>query len=185
MLAGCAQQQRDEATGLIHVPDVGRAKTMEVAEDVLAKMHFAIEKVDEQSGFIRTRPLPGAQFFEFWRADNVGADNCFLANLHTIRRTVELDISQRGEELLIGCDVQVQRLSLPERDISSSARMYEMFSKSSPSLQKFKFYPEQRKAMAWIDLGKDMRLAAEILRRIEKRIAPRTRDDSRATGSQT
>jgi hypothetical protein len=63
--------------------------------------------------------------------------------------------------------------------------MYEMFSKSSPSLQKFKFYPEQRKAMAWIDLGKDMRLAAEILRRIEKRIAPRTRDDSRATGSQT
>jgi hypothetical protein len=157
---------------------------MEIAEDVLAKMHFAIEKADVGSGVIRTRPLPGAQLFEFWRSDNVGADNCLQANLHTIRRTVELDVSQRGEELCIGCDVRVQRLSLPERDISSSARAYEMFSRSSPSLQTFEFHPEQSKGMAWVDLDKDMRLAAEILRRIEKRIVPRANDKSQLAGNQ-
>jgi hypothetical protein len=183
MPAGCAQQHQDVA-GRIYVPDIGRAETMEVAEDVLAKMHFTIEKADVRSGFIKTRPLPGAQLFEFWRSDNVGADSCLQANLHTLRRTVELDVSQRGEELCIGCDVRVQRLSLPERDISSSAWAYEMFSRSSPSLQKLKFHPEQKKGVAWVDLDRDMRLATEILRRIEKRIVPRTNDESQVTGNQ-
>jgi hypothetical protein len=93
MLAGCAQQHQDVA-GRIYVPDIGKAETMEVAEDVLAKMQFTIEKADVRSGFIKTRPLPGAQLFEFWRSDNVGADNCLQANLHTVRRTVELDEQQ-------------------------------------------------------------------------------------------
>ncbi|MEA3226418.1 MAG: hypothetical protein U9Q07_10755, partial [Planctomycetota bacterium] len=124
VLAGCAGQQQGTITGPISVPDVGKAATMEAAEDVLAEMHFAIDKTDVHSGLIRTRPLPGAQFFEFWRSDNVGGRNSLQANLHTIRRTVELDISQRGGQLQIDCDVQVQRLSLPERDVSSSGRVY-------------------------------------------------------------
>ncbi len=178
MLAGCAQQQPKQVTGQIYVPDVGKAEAMGVAEDVLAKMHFTVEKADVQSGYMKTRPLSGAQFFEFWRSDNIGADNSILANLHTVRRTVELDISRRGEELFIGCDVHVQRLSLPERDVSSSARAYEMFSRSSPSLQRLKLNPEQEKDMSWVDLGRDKQLATEILKRIEERVVPRARNES-------
>ena len=129
-------------------------------------MYFTIEKADAQNGLIRTRPLPGAQFFEFWRSDNIGTDNTIAANLHTIRRTVTLDINQQDQELRIGCEVQAQRLSLPERQVSSSARVYGMFSISSPSLQRLKLNPEQKKEMAWIDLGSDTRLEAEILKRI-------------------
>lgn len=177
LLAGCAQQHKI-STGQVFVPDITRAKAMEIAEDVLADMHFNIEKADIDSGLIRTRPLPGAQFFELWRSDNVGTDNWLQANLHTIRRTVELEISRRGEELYIGCDVQVQRLSLPERQISSSARAYEMFSRSSPSLQKLSLHHEQKQAMTWIDLDKDRRFAAEIIKRIEERITTLTKDKS-------
>jgi len=183
-LAGCARQQ-ELVTEQICVPDIDRAETMEIAEDVLAGLHFTVAKADIQTGLIRTRPLPGAQFFEFWRGDNVGADNALQANLHTIRRTVALDISQQDEELCIGCDVRVQRLSLPEREVSSSARAYDMFSRSGPSLQRLRFNPEQQGAVAWIDLGKDVPLATEILRRIEERILERTSSETHVAENQT
>jgi len=182
VLAGCAQQS--PAPLVVKVQDsrlhteqsrgIGTANMVQVAEDVLTRMHFKIEKADVQNGLIRTRPLPGAQFFEFWRSDNVGADNTIAANLHTIRRTVTLNISRQDKLLRIGCEVQTQRLSLPERQVSSSARVYGMFSLSSPSLQRLKLNPEQKKQMAWINLGRDSRLEAEILKRIKTRIVRRT-----------
>lgn len=193
MAAGCAQQPsapsvvkvQDSALYVEPNQEIGKADLMEVAEDVLAGMHFTIEKADVPIGFIRTRPLPGAQLFEFWRSDNVGGKNSLEANLHTIRRTVELDISQHGDQLQIGCDVRVQRLSLPERDVSSSARVYGMFTRSTPSLQKMRFDTEQEKEIAWIDLEKDARLAAEILKRIEKRLASRASAEPQVTESRT
>lgn len=186
VLAGCGRQQQRAITSPISVPDIGKAQTMEIAEDVLARMHFDIEKFDIPSGSIRTNPLPGAQFFEFWRSDNVGSKNALAANLHTIRRTVALDISQLGGQLQIDCNVRVQRLSLPERDVSgSSARAYGMYTRSTPSLQKMRFDTWQEKEIAWIDLEKDTRLAAEILKRIEKRVASREDDEPQVTESRT
>jgi len=98
VFSGCAKQQQYEPVERIYVPDIDKAEAMQIAEDVLVKMHFTIEKADYESGIIRTRPLPGAQFFEFWRSDNVGAFNTAEANLHSIRRIVELHISQKTED---------------------------------------------------------------------------------------
>jgi hypothetical protein len=184
-VAGCGQPQQKVVVVPISVPDVSKAQAMEVSEDVLAEMHFVIEKADVPSGLVRTRPLPGAQFFELWRSDNVGDENSLLANLHTIRRTVELAISQHGDQLQIDCDVRVQRLSLPERDVSSSARVYAMFTRSSPSRPGMSFDVEQREDMAWIDLEKDTALAARILKRIEKRLASRASGEPAVTESGT
>jgi hypothetical protein len=184
-LAGCAKKYQRQTTEQIHVSDIDKAETMELAEDVLAQLHFTIDKADFDCGLIRTRPLPGAQFFEFWRGDNVGGDNNLLANLHTIRRTVELDISQQENKICIGCHVKVQRLSMPEREITSSARAYEMFSRSSPSLQRLTLNPEQAKATTWVDLGSDMLLATEILKRIEERIQYQISHEQQLTESQT
>jgi len=172
-----------------------KLKMMEIAEDVLAKMYFTIEKADADPatpgintrlwrGFIRTRPLAGAQFFEFWRSDNVGADNWLESNLHSIRRVVELTMSeeegppQSGNLLCINCDVQKYRLSMPEHHVSSSARAYEMFSESSSALQNLRLNPEQKAGMAWIDLGKDTQLAAEILKRISSMLDIENRESS-------
>ena len=193
MAAGCTQQNsapprvkvQNSALYVERDQGISTADLMEVVEDVLARMYFTIEKVDADSGLIRTRPQPGAQFFEFWRSDNVGADNTFAANLHTIRRTVTLDISQQDGELIIGCNVQAQRLSLPERQVSSSTRVYGIFSLSSPSLQRLKLNPEQKKEMAWIDLGSDKRLEAEILKRIETGIVRLTNHRLQMTENQT
>lgn len=193
MVAGCTQQTSTPPRIKVQDSDllvgldqgIGTVDLMEVAEDVLVRMYFTIEKADVQSGLIRTRPLSGAQFFEFWRSDNVGADNTLAANLHTIRRTVTLDIGQQDEQLRIGCEVQAQRLSLPERQVSSSARVYRMFSLSSSSLQRLKLNPEQKKEMAWIDLGRDSRLETEILKRIEARIIQQMRHELQMTENET
>ena len=202
MAAGCAQESSTPLVvkvqdGTLHVEqtmhqvrymensEISMADLMKIAENVLTGMHFTIEKADVRSGLIRTRPLPGAQFFEFWRSDNVGADNTLAANLHSIRRTVILDIYQQETELRIGCEVQTQRLSLPERQVGSSARVYGMFSTSSPSLQRLQLNPEQKKEMAWIDLDSDTRLAVEILNRIETQIVRRINRQLQTTESKT
>jgi hypothetical protein len=96
LLAGCVQPQRQTPAERIYVPNIGEAKAMAIAEDVLADMRFTIEKADTRSGLIRTRPLSGAQFFEVWRSDNIGPDNGLAANLHTMRRTVELNVSRQA-----------------------------------------------------------------------------------------
>ena len=170
LLAGCAEQQQYGEVKPIRVESIDKLRVMEAAEDVLVKMYFTIEKANPENGFIRTKPLQGAQFFEFWRSDSVGADNWLVNNLHSIRRIVELNINEQDKNLYINCDVKIYRLSLPERDVSSSAHAYDLFSTSNPTLQRIQLHPKQKADMAWIDLGKDGQLAAEILRRIEQQI---------------
>jgi hypothetical protein len=191
--AGCAQQTstplnvrlKDSDLYIERGREFHKTELMEVAEDVLGKMYFKIEKADANAGFIQTMPLPGAQFFEFWRSDNVGADNTIAANIHTIRRTVTLNISQQGEQLQLVCEVHTQRLSLPQRQVSSSVKIYGIFSQSSPSLQRLILNPEQKKQMAWIDLGRDSRLESKILKQIETRLLRRTSQKLLKTENQT
>jgi len=171
-LAGCASQQQSEAsadgeTKQVCLGDVDKAQAMQAAQDTLLGMHFTIEKADTEAGLIRTKPLSGAQFFEFWRKDSVGSFNKAEANLHTIRRTVTLQVSKKDQGMCIDCQVTTQRLNLPEKEVSSSAWTHSMFSQSSASLQKMRLNPKQRKGVAWVDLGKDARLASEVLERIE------------------
>ena len=166
LLAGCANQQQFKAVEQICLPDTPKAEAMHIAEDVLGKMHFTIDKADADQGLIRTRPLPGPQFFEFWRSDHSAE-----ANLHSIRRIVELNISQQAEKLCIGCDVKVQRLSLPElrgtgREVRGTGREV----RGTGSIQNLNLSPKQKKDMAWLDLDKDTRLETKILKQIEKRL---------------
>ncbi len=176
--AGCAQQQQYETVEQICPAGIDKQQAMQIAEDVLGKLHFSIAKSDAELGVIRTRPLTGAQFFEFWRKDNVGSFNAMEANLHTIRRIAELEIKQpsaspRGEQdtqLCIRCNVNAQRLRLPEREIRSRSRAYQMFSQSSSSRQALILHKEQKQGMAWVDLGQDRQLATVILKQIENKI---------------
>jgi hypothetical protein len=55
-------------------------------------------------------------------------------------------------------------------------------------MQKLRLRPEQKKQMAWLELGNDTQLATLILKRMEEQIAAisppaarRTSDESRAT----
>ncbi len=184
LLTGCAQQKSSppEMAALDLSHDVNKTEIMEITEDVLARMYFEIEKFDPDTGYIKTRPLEGGQFFEFWRSDNVRAQNWLLGNLHSVRRTVEINVDK-----YIDCVVHIQRLSMPEQEVASSARAYAMFSRSSPALQTLRLNPEQQRDMAWIDLGRDEELENEIIKRISFHLDElniehhKTSDERRAT----
>lgn len=160
LFSGCADSLREPALSNTSY-DIKKVEAMEITKDVLAQMRFQVEKFDPEAGYIKTRPLEGAQFFEFWRSDNIGTQNWLLGNLHSVRRTVEINIDEN-----IDCVVHIQRLSMPEQEVTSSARAYAMFSRSSPALQTLRLNPEQQKDMAWIDLGRDKELEIEIIERI-------------------
>ena len=189
ILSGCSNQSRtptpDRSAARSRFA-VTRPAAMEIAEAVLTRMYFTIDKFDPNSGVIITRPLPGAQFFEFWRNENIGTKNWINSNLHSIRRTVEINfvpspaysvLRKESKELgtqnserrtKISCTVKIQRLSMPARQVTSSARAYEMFSRSNPTLQRLQLNPEQERKMAWVDMGTDTELEREIVKRIEK-----------------
>jgi hypothetical protein len=170
-LAGCAEPYQHETVEQICPVGLNKQQAMQIAEDVLAKMHFTIAKSDANLGVIKTRPLAGAQFFEFWRKDNVGSFNSAEANLHSIRRIAELNIKQQGTQLCIHCNVNTQRLHLPEQELRSNSQPYDIFPQSGSSRQMSKLHQKQKQSMAWVDLGKDTRLATVILKRIENKIA--------------
>lgn len=178
-LAGCAEKQQYEIVEQICSPNLSRQQAMQIAEDVLTGINFTIDKADANEGLVTTKPMSAAQFFEFWRSDNVGKFNSAEANLHTIRRTAALTLQQQGQELCIDCDVKIERLNLPERQVTSSTRAYSLFSSSNEAIQRLEIEGEQRKGMAWIDLGRDNRLSTKILRRIQNQIPIQQKGTSR------
>ncbi|MFA5239623.1 MAG: hypothetical protein WC476_07970 [Phycisphaerae bacterium] len=171
LLAGCAGPYKGQTVEQICPAGLDKQQAMQIAEDVLGKLQFTIAKSDADLGVIKTSPLAGAQFFEFWRKDNVGAFSVAESSMHSIRRIAELNITQQGSQLCIHCNVNTQRLRLPEREIRSNSRAYGMFSQSGPSTQRLIINPGQKESMSWVDLGSDSKLATVILKRIEKKIA--------------
>ncbi len=164
-ISGCGRQQTSTSNAITtETSEV--SQTMQAVEDVLIKMHFDIAKADYEKGYIRTRPLAGAQFFEFWRNDNVGIDNQLLSNMHSIRRIVEFNISNSDGILNTDCKVHVQRLSIPQREMWSSSQTFQTFTRSSLSFQRLELHPEQEKEMEWLELDRDSKLEAEILKRL-------------------
>lgn len=170
LLSGCAKKQQFEPKPVC-LANIDVNSAMVQAEKALIRMNFVVAKVDTDSGVMRTQPLTGGQFFEFWRKDNRGAYNRNVANIHTIRRTAELRFAQENGQMCINCNVKVERLSIPEKEIDSSARAYSLFSESGESERTMELNAEQKAGAEWIDLGRDNSLEAYILKKVNKRIS--------------
>jgi hypothetical protein len=145
-----------------------KAEIIKAAENVLVEMHFPIEKADVENGIVKTRPLPGAQFFEVWRSDNIGLSDTAIANMHSIRRTAEIRVTDNKDYTKLDCLVRVQRLSLPGREVDSTAGAFAAISRSSQMLQTLQLGAEQTSNMDWVDIGEDKQLESEIIQRIKK-----------------
>jgi hypothetical protein len=177
LLAGCAQNKYANTIEQLCPPDTNKAAAMTTTERVLAQMRFSIEKFDVNAGYIRTAPLSGAQSFEFWRADNVGLFNRTEADLQSIRRAVEINISEQAGQLCINCRATTQRLSLPQSQAATdqhTAMAYQQRDAKNPNLTR-----EQKATITWTDLGRDNQLETEILKRIEKQFAATKKESAK------
>ena len=174
LLSGCGAEYSSKKAEQLRISGGGKAEAMVAAEMVLGKMGFAISKSDFESGYITTRPLRTGQFFEFWRSDAVGEFNSAESNLHCIRRTVVIDVTKEAEQLCVGCDVSVERLSLSRGSLGSRSEAYDKFPESR-SLESFNLKSigkdlRESRGAEWIELGEDAELATVILKQIEERL---------------
>lgn len=174
LLSGCEAEYSSKKAEPLRVSGGGKAEAMVAAEMALGKMGFAILKSDFESGYITTRPLRTGQFFEFWRKDAVGEFNSAESNLHCIRRTVEIKITEDAEQLYVDCGVSVERLSLSEARPERRSEAYDKFPQSTrlerSGLEGIERDLRENRGAEWIDLGEDAELATEILKQIEDRL---------------
>ncbi len=168
MLSGCAKKFQLEPGVPLCVSYNSRPQFMELCEDALVGMQFVVEKYDLQGGYIKTRPLRGGQFFEFWRKDNVGFDNFAEANVQSLLRTIELNITETGNKFCVQCTSSVRRLSIPETDVVSFSHNAGIFTGGSVTMQKLRL---NNADIEWIELGADPRLETNILERIAAKAA--------------
>jgi hypothetical protein len=173
-LSGCGSEVQVASPEPLCVGSMRKAQLMEVCEDILVRKQFVIEKYDVGNGYIKTRPLSGKQMFEFWKSDNAGSFNSAESGIQSIQRSVIINILESENQLCIDCDVNVQRLSIPEQEIWGMEQTAGMFTHSKRSLQRLRLRlkNEQKEdmAIAWIDLGPDGALEKVILEQIEKKI---------------
>jgi hypothetical protein len=167
-LTGCTENKYIVTTDRICASAESKADAMAVAKKVLAQMSFSIEKFDVETGFIKTRPLSGAQSFEFWRCDSVGSFNQAEADLQTLRRTVELNLSDQAGQLCINCKAITERLSISHDQAASDQSRMIM---SSAQRSARKIAGELKTNATWLNLGRDSQLETEIIKRIESRLA--------------
>jgi len=169
VLAGCGSEQQIAPSEPVCLRTADKSRIMEIAEDVLTRMNFVVEKYDVEAGFVRTKPLRGGQIFEFWRSDNAGPAAAAEANLHSLRRSTEVTISESNGQMCATCRVQIERLSLPEKEITGMSWLAGMFTDSSRTRQRLALRPEQQEGMTWIELGPDPALERRILTSIEEK----------------
>ncbi|NQV35939.1 MAG: hypothetical protein HQ515_24825, partial [Phycisphaeraceae bacterium] len=137
---------------------------------ILEQMHFSIKQMDTSKGNLATNPLPGAQFFEFWRKDAVNSESLAESSLHSLRRSVTLEFSEQETGTLAQCHVLTERLNVPNREIAGYSRAYGLHTESSASMPTMRLSQSQKDQMAWVPLGYDPDLAQAILHRIETEI---------------
>jgi len=168
--AGCGKEQRFTAVQQTCKDNLSSHEALDIARDVLGRMNFTIDKLDAESGYIRTRPLPAAQFFEFWRDDTIGKAGVLEANLHTIRRTVEINITKQTSGVCVECRVGAERLSVSDFEEKNQSDVYSSFSNRQIKSHGRNLVLNASKKV-WIDLGPDARLETKILKRIESETA--------------
>ena len=167
---GCASQPIEQSTEPVCIANTLPEQAMTAAQTVLTKMHFDIDKFDTDIFYVRTRPLSGAQFFEFWRKDNASAYAAAKSNLHSIRRTVELTFTPDGSSTCIQCRVQVSRLSIPETPLISTNQMSGVHTQSHTRLQTLDVSAERTAVSEWVDFGPDPDLEHRILEKIHQQL---------------
>ncbi len=163
----------------LHAPD--REALVDTAAEVLRQRGFPLRRIDRTDGVIVSRPVTSQQWFEFWRHDALGPYQLLESSMHTIRRivTVRVEPTGRGqsEALRVSVEVDKQRYSVPERQVTTTSGALAIYSERLPTTT-------GRRARTaavehWVPLGRDALLERALLDRIaasaNARITPQTR----------
>lgn len=175
LAAGCHQPAQPEyqTAAVVSVPDEQQLDRLwNACTDVLRRYELRPDREDRRAGVITTAAVTSAHWFEFWRQDVVSASAWAESNLATMRRaaTVRIDPAERPDEYVLAVRVDVERLSTPERQVTSAAGGLQIFGTKLPTASGE--LVKDASADRWIAQGRDAALELVLLSRIIDRYGP-------------
>jgi len=163
----------------LHVPDY--EAFVDASLSTLRLYDFRPDRVDRAGGLIVTAPTTSGQWFEWWRVDSLGAYQTCEASLHTTRRIVTVNIvpaeppppapaaenpttASAGGTYRVAVQVDKQRYSAPERQITTASGALAIYSERTPTVEGLRG-PRSRR-VDWVPLGRDGLLESFLLAKI-------------------
>ncbi|RMF71484.1 MAG: hypothetical protein D6744_17890 [Planctomycetota bacterium] len=169
-VVGCAAPPR--ATGptraVVRVSD--RDAFIDGIMTVLREHDFPPDELDRRGGLLVTAPSTSGQWFEIWRRDVHGAYQLLESSIHTMRRTVTVRLhpvpSEAESAYELDVSVRKERLSAPERQITTASGALAIYSERVPTMAGLRGPAAGR--VRWIDLGRDVLLERYLLDRFSE-----------------
>lgn len=148
------------------------------ALSVLRRHDFSPEYVDRTRGTIISSPTTSAQWFEFWRIDAPGPYQRLESSLHTVRRSVRVNVEPvagestaspatqpAGGRYAVTVRVDKARYTAPERQITTTSGALALFNPRVPTASGARGAASLRET-GWVPLGQDAVLEEMLLRRM-------------------
>jgi hypothetical protein len=140
---------------------------------ILNDAGFVIDRQDYRLGVLTTKPLPSAQFIEFWKPQHASVTNAMENTVNNQRRSIRLSISKvegKPEFYEIGIQVLVERESNPSEQIGGPIFVEGSgFGRNSVTLRSDYATPVVEEGR-WSIVGHDPDTEAKLLDALFKRI---------------
>ena len=127
---------------------------------------FDLDNVDRRAGVIETEPRTSSQWYEFWARDVVTWQGRAESSLHTLRRSVRLEMrADPDSSCRLSCRALVDREVIAPGVVSGSARANSIFAGAAGRMPTLKPLGDQQISQ-WVSLGRDNALEQDILQSI-------------------
>lgn len=179
-MTGChAPQANGPTETVLHIAD--REVFLDRTLTLLRENDFRPQQVDRAEGLAIAGPTTSGQWFEFWRPDHQGAYQDVEASLHTVRRTVIVQMtpaalttqaaSQPDSPRLaddgmyrVNVTVEKARYSAPERQMTTAVGVLGIYSSRLPTEEGLR--NARTTGEHWVPIGRDPLLEQWFLERI-------------------
>lgn len=167
-VSGCqAPAARVETTARL-IELTQRDEFIDDALTFLREHDFTPDIVDRELGILLTEPSTSGQWFEFWRSDVHGRYQMFEASIHTIRRSIRVELAPRPEQGETAYDLMVQvdkeRFSSPQRQVTNTLSALGIYSERIPTREGL--LAARQQGDHWVALGRDGPFEDYLLERI-------------------
>lgn len=144
---------------------------------VLREHDFQPREVERDAGLALAGPSTSGQWFEFWRNDVRDGYQLFEASIHTIRRSVTVNLvpvsdddtgamadqTSQADRYRLTVRVDKERYSAPERQVTTASGALGIYSERLPTKEGLR--GARSRGEHWVPLGRDVLLERYLLER--------------------
>ena len=171
-LTGCAEKRAEQWDPVRAAGEASFEDVWQACLDSFEDRGLEIERQDRRFGIIQSKAVVGKQFFEFWRHDTANSDDLLLSSLHTVRRTVSINISKQGAaQFQVNVEVHAERAHIAGEHLDCAVEAFELLDRQGmPASASRRDYIHPRKEPVWVDLGREETLEKAIMQDIAQRL---------------